>query len=76
MQAATLKEATSKLDISLDDMVRYQMLGNSAIIQIDLKLPRPAATDHAEPTQPSKPLTPEEEFRRKYPNIRPRQIRF
>ncbi len=69
MQTATLKEATTKLGVSLDDVVRYQTLGNSAIIEIDLKLPQPAATDHAKPTQPEKLLTPEEEFCRKYPNI-------
>ncbi len=68
MQTATLKEATTKLGVGPDDMVRYQMLGNSAIIQIDLKLPQ-AAADNGQQAKPITPLSPEEEFRRKYPQI-------
>lgn len=69
MQTATLKEAATALGVSLDDVVRYQTLGNRAIIQIDLKLPQPAAVDYKPIAQPTKPLSPEEEFRRKYPSI-------
>lgn len=67
MTTATLKEATEKLGISLDDKVHYQARGNRAIIQIDLKIPAP---DNFETPQPQHTLTPEEEFRQKYPHIK------
>lgn len=70
MQTATLKEATEKLGVSLDDMVRYQTLGNSAIIQIDLNIPLPANADNFKPAQVQDTMTPEEEFRQKYPQIK------
>jgi len=70
MQTATLKEVTAKLGVALDDMVRYQTLGNSAIIHIDLKLPETDATEHKPPAKLERPMTPEEEFRRKYPQIK------
>lgn len=69
MQTATLKEATEKLGISLDDMVRYQTLANSAIIQIDLNVPVPAQADKFKSAQVQTTMTPEEEFRQKYPDI-------
>ena len=69
MQTSTLKEATAKLGVSPDDVVRYQTLGNRAIIQIELNLPQQAAVDHEPLAARAKPLSPEEEFRRKYPNI-------
>jgi len=70
MQTATLKEATEKLGVSLNDMVHYQMLGNRAIIQIDLNIPLPNIPDHFQPAQFQAPMTPEEEFRQKYPQIK------
>ena len=70
MQTATLKEATEKLGISLDDMVRYQTLGNSAIIHIDLNISLPANADNFKPARRRDTMTPEEEFRQKYPNIK------
>lgn len=69
MTTATLKEATEKLGVSLDDIVHYQARGNRAIIEIDLKIPAPDNADHFESPQPQGALTPEEEFRRKYPDI-------
>lgn len=69
LQTATLKEATTALGVTLDDMVRYQTLGNSAIIQIDLKPAHKGAAKGKLPAMPEETLTPEEEFRRKYPNI-------
>lgn len=69
MQTATLKEATEKLGVSLSDMVRYQTLGNQAIIQIDLKISQPNKADNSKPAQARAPMTPEEEFRQKYPDI-------
>lgn len=68
MQTATLKEATEKLGVSLSDMVRYQTLGNSAIIQIDLNISLPANADNFKAAQDA--MTPEEEFRQKYPQIK------
>lgn len=70
MTTATLKEATEKLGVSLDDMVHYQARGNRAIIEIDLKMPAPDNADHLESPQPQNALTPEEEFRQKYPDIK------
>lgn len=70
MTTATLKEATEKLGVSLDDMVHYQARGNRAIIEIDLKMPAPDNAGHLESPQPQGTLTPEEEFRRKYPDIK------
>lgn len=35
MTTATLKQATEKWGVSLDDLVHYQARGNRAIIQID-----------------------------------------
>lgn len=70
MQTATLKEATEKLGVSLDDMVYYQTLGNRAIIQIDLNIPLPNKADNSKPAQSQNTLTPEEEFRQKYPPIK------
>lgn len=70
MQTATLKEATEKLGVSLDDMVHYQARGNRAIIEIDLKVPAPDNADHFNAPQSQGTLTPEEEFRRKYPDIK------
>jgi hypothetical protein len=70
VQTATLKEATEKLGVSLSDMVRYQTLGNQAIIQIDLKISQPNKADDSKPTQAQAPMTPEEEFRQKYPHIK------
>lgn len=69
MQTATLKEATTKLGISLDDVVHYHTLGNRAIIQVELNPSQPAAIDHDPQAQPARPLLPEEEFRQRYPNI-------
>ncbi len=69
MTTATLKEAAEKLGVSLDDMVHYHAHGNRAIIEIDLKMPAPDNADHLESPQPQGTLTPEEEFRRKYPDI-------
>lgn len=70
MQTATLKEATEKLGVSLDDMVHYHARGNRAIIEIDLKIPASDTADHFEPPQLQATMTPEEEFRQKYPNIK------
>ena len=70
MQTATLKEATEQLGVSLDDMVHYQMLGNRAIIQIELNIPLPNIADHFKPAQVQERMTPEEEFRQKYPQIK------
>lgn len=70
MTTATLKEATEKLGISLDDMVHYQAHGNRAIIEIDLKIPAPDDADNFESPQSQGTLTPEEEFRQKYPDIK------
>lgn len=70
MQTATLKEATEKLGVSLSDMVRYQTLGNQAIIQIDLKISPPNKADDSKPAQAQEKMTPEEEFRQKYPHIK------
>jgi len=70
MQTATLKEAMEKLGVSLSDMVRYQTLGNQAIIQIDLNIPLPKQADNSKPAQFQAPMTPEEEFRQKYPHIK------
>lgn len=69
MTTATIKEAAEKLGVSLDDMVHYQARGNRAIIEIDLKMPAPDNADHLKSPQPPGTLTPEEEFRRKYPDI-------
>ncbi len=69
MQTATLKEVTAKLGISLDDVVYYHTLSNRAFIQIELNLPPSPAVDYTEPTKSEGQLTPEEEFRRKYPDI-------
>jgi hypothetical protein len=69
MQTATLKEAAEKLGISLSAMVRYQTLGNQAIIQIDLKSSQPSKVDNSKPGQAQTTMTPEEEFRQKYPDI-------
>ena len=68
MQTATLKEATEKLGVSLSDLVQYQTLGNQAIIQIDLNIPQPNKADNFAPAQDA--MTPEEEFRQKYPHIK------
>ena len=70
MQTATLKEATEKLGVSLSDMVRYHTLGNQAIIQIDLKFSQPNKADDSKPAQAQSTMTPEEEFRQKYPDIK------
>jgi len=70
MQTATLKEATEKLGVSLNDMVHYQMLGNRAIIQIELNISLPANADNFKPAQVRDTMTPEEEFRQKYPHIK------
>ncbi len=70
MQTATLKEATEKLGVSLDDMVQYQTLGNRAIIHIELNISLPNNADNFKPAQLQDTMTPEEEFRQKYPNIK------
>jgi hypothetical protein len=70
MQTATLKEATEKLGVSFNDLVQYQTLGNQAIIQIDLKISQPAKADNFKPAQVQGAMTPEEEFRQKYPHIK------
>jgi hypothetical protein len=70
MQTATLKEATEKLGVSLNDMVHYHTLGNKAIIQIDLNIAPLHLADNSKPVEPQNILTPEEEFRQKYPNIK------
>ncbi|MCI0696910.1 hypothetical protein L0337_33510 [candidate division KSB1 bacterium] len=70
MQTATLKEATERLGVSLSDMVRYHTLGNQAIIQIDLKIAQPNKADNFAPAQLQNEMTPEEEFRQKYPDIK------
>jgi hypothetical protein len=70
MQTATLKEATEKLGVSFNDLVQYQTLGNQAIIQIDLKISQPNQADDSKPAQLQTPMTPEEEFRKKYPHIK------
>ncbi len=70
MQTATLKEAAEKLGVALSDMVRYYTRGNQAIIQIDLKISQPNKADNSKPAQLQAPMTPEEEFRQKYPNIK------
>jgi len=70
MQTATFKEATEKLGVSPDDRVRYYTLGNSAIIHVDLAHAQPAAGGNSKPAKHEKALTPEEEFRQKYPNIK------
>jgi hypothetical protein len=69
MQTATLKEATEKLGVSLSDMVRYQTIGNQAIIQIDLKISQSNKADDSKPARAQEKMTPEEEFRQKYPDI-------
>lgn len=69
MQTATLKEVTEKLGVSFSDMVRYHTLGNQAIIQIDLKISQPDKAAVSKQAQALAPLTPEEEFRQKYPDI-------
>lgn len=58
------------MGVFLDDKVHYQARGNRAIIQIDLKISAPDNPDNFEPPQPQGTLTPEEEFRRKYPDIK------
>jgi len=70
MQTVTLKEATEQLGVSLDDMVHVHTLGNFAIIHIDLNISQPNNADHFQPTQFQALMTPEEEFRQKYPNIK------
>ncbi|MCI0613135.1 hypothetical protein L0244_09110 [bacterium] len=70
MQTATLKEATEKLGVSLNDMVHFHTWGDKAIIQIDLNLSQPNLSDNSKPAKPQELLTPEEEFRQKYPNIK------
>lgn len=70
MQTATLKEATERLGVSLNDMVHYHTLGDKAIIQIDLNLAQPNLSDDSRPPQPQNLMTPEEEFRQKYPHIK------
>jgi len=70
MQTVTLKEATEQLGVSLDDMVRVHTLGNFAIIHVDLNISLPNNADHIKPAQRQNTLTPEEEFRQKYPNIK------
>jgi hypothetical protein len=70
MQTATLKEATEKLSVSLSDMVRYQTQGDQAIIQIDLKISQSNKVDNSKPAQVQGTMTPEEEFRQKYPHIK------
>ncbi|MDZ7292693.1 MAG: hypothetical protein ONB44_23050 [candidate division KSB1 bacterium] len=70
MQTATLKEVTRELGISLDDVVYYHTLGDKAFIQIDLNLSQPNTANSSKPTKPQNIMTPEEEFRQKYPNIK------
>jgi len=70
MQTVTLKEATEQLGVSLDDMVRVHTLGNFAIIHVDLNIPQPNNADHFQPAQLQALMTPEEEFRKKYPQIK------
>ena len=70
MQTATLKEATEELGVSLDDTVHYQKVGTRAIIQIDLNISQPTRADNLKPAQLQDTMSPEEEFRQKYPHIK------
>jgi hypothetical protein len=70
MQTATLKEVTEKLGVSFNDPVEYQTQGNRAIIQIDLKISLPNKADNSKSAQAQDAMTPEEEFRQKYPHIK------
>ena len=58
------------MGVAFNDMVHYQMLGNQAVIQIDLHIAQPHVTDNSKPDEPQNIMTPEEEFRQKYPNIK------
>ena len=69
MQTATLKEATTNLGISPDDLVHYYTQGDRAIIQIALKSSQAPEDENTKAAQPQAALTPEQEFRRKYPEI-------
>lgn len=79
MQTATLKEATTLLGISPDDVVYYQKTGNKAVIQIDIKRLPCDSSEQSRPSPHEDELTPEEEFRKKYPHIkinRPELFKF
>lgn len=76
MQTATLKKALEELGISFDDIVHYRKHGNKATIEIDLKLLYSRQSkillersDTAE-DKAQRIITPEEEFRHKYPEIK------
>lgn len=63
MQTATFKEATAMFGVALDDVVRYKMLDNRAIIQLELK------SAHNVAAKGKLTAMPEEELQRKYSNI-------